>query len=139
MKLNVIQVFLIAVFAILVSSCIGMGKGSRKVKYNGYYLGGDGNNNDSTFFYVSFKNKSDYPLLSPNLGITVKDTSSKMIKPIIWSGNVDFADQAANSEFTVKVYAEDYTETDEVGKIKFLLDWTNKKGKTSFRRRIVYE
>lgn len=124
---------------LVLSACIAKGKGSRKVKYDGYYLSGDGNDNDSSFFYVSFKNKSDYPLIEPDLLMTVKDTSSKMISKTLFSSLVYFEDQAANSNFTVKVYAEDYTPSSEVGKIKFLLSWTNKKGRNSFRRRIVYE
>jgi len=129
-----------AAFVLLVlSACIAKGKGSRKVKYDGYYLSGDGNDNDSSFFYVSFKNKSDYPLIEPDLLMTVKDTSSKMISKTLFSSLVYFEDQAANSNFSVKVYAEDYTPSSEVGKIKFLLSWTNKKGRNSFRRRIVYE
>ena len=121
------------------SACIAKGKGSHKVKYDGYYLSGDGNDNDSNFFYVSFKNKSDYPLVKPDLLMTIKDTSNKMIAHTLFSSLVYFEDQAANSNFTVKVYAEDYTPSSEVGKIKFLLSWTNKKGRNSFRRRIVYE
>jgi hypothetical protein len=109
------------------------------VKYDGYYLTGDGNNDDSTFFMVSFKNKSDYPLVEPDLLMTIKDTTGKWLSGTMFSSLVYFEDQAAHSNFTVKVYAEGFTFSDEVGKIKFLLSWTNKKGKNSFRRRIVYE
>src|SRR6218665_3053382 len=121
---------------LVLSACIAKGKGSHKVKYSGYYLTGDGNDDDSTFFMVSFKNKSDYPLVKPDLMMTIKDTSSKMISKTLFSSVVYFEDQAANSDFTVKVYAEGFTFSSEVGKIKFLLSWTNPKGRISFRRRI---
>lgn len=136
---KIVYILAFFILAVSLSACIAMGKGSHKVKYDGYYLSGDGNDNDSAFFYVSFKNKSDYPLVEPNLMVTVKDTSDKTFKKTIWTGDTTFADQAANSNFTVKLYAEDFYFTDEVGKVKFFLSWTNKKGKGSFRRRIVYE
>lgn len=133
------NVFCFAVFALVLTSCIAIGKGSHKVKYSSYALVGDGNDNDSSFFIVNFKNKSEYPLLEPNLMMTIKDTSGKMLKHTLFSNSVDFEDVQAHTDFSVKLYAKDFYFTDEVGKVKLLLDWTNKKGKTSFRRRIVYE
>jgi hypothetical protein len=133
------HLFIGSLIVFVLSACIAKGKGSHKVKYDGYYLTGDGNNDDSTFFMVSFKNKSDYPLVEPDLLMTIKDTTGKWLSGTMFSSLVYFEDQAAHSNFTVKVYAEGFTFSDEVGKIKFLLSWTNKKGKNSFRRRIVYE
>lgn len=133
------NVIYLLVFVLALSSCIAIGKGSHKVKYDSYALVGDGNDNDSSFFMVYFKNKSDYPLIDPNLSVNVKDTSNKMFKATLFYNDVDFDDVAAKTDFVVKVYAKDFYFTDEVGKIKLILDWTNKKGKNSFRRRIVYE
>ena len=133
------NLFYLSFFLLVLTSCIALGKGSHKVKYSSYALVGDGNNNDSSFFIVHFKNKSEYPLLEPNLIMTIKDTSSKMLKHTLFSSSTDFEDVPAHTDFYVKVYAKDFYFTDEVGKIKLLLGWTNKKGKTSFRRRIVYE
>ncbi len=133
------NIFYPLILVLALSSCIALGKGSRKVKYDSYALIGDGNDNDSSFFMVYFKNKSDYPLIEPNLSVSVKDTSDKMFKKSLFYNDVDFEDVAAHTDFVVKVYAKDFYFTDEVGKIKLILDWTNKKGKNSFRRRIVYE
>lgn len=142
LSLKIVHVRTIGAFGILLlvlSSCIAMGKGSRKVKYDNYFLVGDGNDNDSSFFFVYFKNKSDYPLVNPDLSMTIKDTTNKMISKTLYSSYTTFADVPAHTDFYVKVYAEDFYFSDEVGKIKLLLSWTNKKGKNSFRRRIVYE
>ena len=133
------NLYYFAFFLLVLTSCIALGKGSHKVKYSSYALIGDGNNNDSSFFIVNFKNKSEYPLLEPNLVMTIKDTSSKMIKHSLFSNSATFDDVAAHTDFSVKLYAKDFYFTDEVGKVKLLLSWTNQKGKSSFRRRIVYE
>lgn len=131
--------FCILLLLLTLASCIALGKGSHKVKYSSYSLVGDGNDNDSSFFMVYFKNKSDYPLIEPMLTLTIKDTSNKTIQKTLFKESQTFPDIVAHTDFSVKIYAQDFYFSDEVGKLKLLLVWTNKKGKSSFRRRIVFE
>lgn len=123
---------------LLLVSCIKWGNGSKHVKYIDYQLVGDGNNNDSTFFEVHYQNKGDDTLKEPVCSMNVKDTVDKMIKNTLFYSSVNGADVMPHSDFYYYFYSEGFNISSEVGKIKFLLLWTNKKGKTSGHRRIVY-
>ncbi|MES2798634.1 MAG: hypothetical protein V4638_01340 [Bacteroidota bacterium] len=123
---------------LIFTSCVKFGKGSKYVKYIDYQLVGDGNNNDSTFFEVHYKNRGDDTLKEPLCSMNVKDTVDKTIKNTLFYSSVNGADVMPNSDFYYYFYSEGFNISSEVGKIKFLLIWTNEKNKNSVVRRIVY-
>lgn len=131
-----ILLFLLSSF--LLGACIKYGQGSKYVKFVDYQLVGDGNDNDSTFFEVHYKNKGDDTLKEPLCSMNVKDTVDKMVKNTLFYSSVNGADVMPHSDFYYYFYSENFNISSEVGKIKFLLVWTNDKNKDSFVRRIVY-
>lgn len=133
MKWSVIILFLVSVF---VTACLHKGAESKQVKFYGYDLVGDGNNNDSTFFELRYENKSSIPLKEPYLRMVIKDTSDKIFKHILYSESQNLADIPAHTPFTVYFYAENFQFSAAVEKAKFYLSWTNSKGKKSIRRSI---
>jgi hypothetical protein len=126
--------FLIAL--LLLAACIRKGAESKYVKFKGYQLVGDGNNNDSTFFKLTYENKSEHPLKEPYIRMVIKDTSAKMFKPILFSDSRNFEDVGAKQYFDIYFYAKGFQFSSETGKLKFYLEWTNSKGKRSFRRAV---
>lgn len=133
--------FLVIPFYILfgLSACYHRGADSKYVTYDYYELVDDGNNGDSSFFKVYYKNESDYPLKSAWLRMTIKDTSSKLIKSTLFSDIKDLPEIPAKTNFKVVFYADNFQFGDNVGKLKFYLSWKNHKGKTSVRRVVDYE
>lgn len=121
---------------LLLAACIRKGTESKYVKFKGYQLIGDGNDNDSTFFELRYENKSDQPLKEPYIRMVIKDTSAKMFKPILFSDSKNFEDVGAKQYFNIYFYAKGYQFSAETGKMKFYLEWTNSKGKRSFRRAV---
>lgn len=120
----------------LASSCVRWGAESRYVKFDGYELVGDGNNDDSTFFEIKYRNNSDTSLRGPYLRMVIKDTSGKFFKPILYSHSDNHPDVPAHSEVVYRYYAKDFTFTGATGKKKFFYSWTNSKGKSSVRRSV---
>lgn len=131
------KIILFCVIAFL-ASCIGIGKESSKVKFVEYYQVSDGNDNDSTFLVVVYKNKSDIPVENPSIVVTVKDTvTGKLFKNTLKSYSQSLPTQSAKSHFSFKIYTEDFDfNSPEVDKLKFILTWTNSNGKMSLRRYI---
>lgn len=123
---------------VLATACIHKGAESKQVKFLGFDLVGDGNNNDSTFFELRYENKSSIPLKEPYLRMVIKDTSDKVFKHILYSESQNLPDIAAHSPFTVYFYAENFQYSAKVGKTKFYLSWTNSKGKKSIRRKVEF-
>jgi hypothetical protein len=121
---------------LLLAACIRKGAESKYVKFKGYQLIGDGNDNDSTFFELTYENKSDQPLKEPYIRMVIKDTSAKMFKPILFSDSKNFEDVGAKQYFNIYFYSKGYQFSAETGKMKFYLEWTNSKGKRSFRRAV---
>lgn len=132
MKHSVLLLFLV----FLAAACIRKGAESKYVKFKGYQLIGDGNDNDSTFFELRYENKSEHPLVDPYIRMVIKDTSSKVFKPILFSDSRNFEDVGAKQYFNVCFYAKGFQFSSETGKMKFYLEWTNSKGKRSFRRAV---
>lgn len=62
---------------LLLSSCYKRGADSKKVHLWSFDVVSDGNNGDSTFFYVEIRNENDVPLKDPKLDFVIKDTTSK--------------------------------------------------------------
>lgn len=121
-----------------ISSCIRWGHESKFVRFDGYELVGDGNDNDSTFFIVSYRNKCESWLGAPYCRMVIKDTSGKIFGSGLYSQSEVIPDVAPKTNFSIKLYAENFQFTDEVGKVKFYLSWTNGKGKNSVRRHVEY-
>lgn len=126
------------VLAFLAVSCLHKGKESKYVKFHGYQLVGDGNNNDSAFFELRYENKSSVPLKAPYCRISIKDTSDKFFKPILFSDAKNFEDVPAHTWFNVYFYSDGFQFSNAVGKVKCYLSWTNSKGKRSIRRAVEY-
>lgn len=122
----------------MLTSCIKWGNGSKFIKFEDYQLVGDGNNNDSTFFEVEYFNKGNDSILEPLCSITIKDTTDKLIKKTLYSNSQEISFVPPHQSFYFYIYAEDFQLTSEVGKLKFILLWKNKKGKTSGVRKIIY-
>lgn len=122
----------------ILTSCIKWGNGSKNVKFEDYQLVGDGNDNDSTFFEVEYFNKGNDSILEPLCKITIKDTTDKLIKKTLYSNSQEINFVAPHQSFYFHIYAGDFQLTSEVGKLKFILLWKNKKGKTSGVRKIIY-
>lgn len=123
----------ILAFAML-TACVKLGNGSKNVKFLGCLRVDDGNNGDSTFFKVSYRNKGDEILKNANCDITIKDTSSTLFKSTLFSSSSNNIDAQPHSDFYFYIYSKDFTESNAVGKSKFLLTWTNKKGRQSLVR-----
>ena len=132
------QLLLFFLTAILITSCIRKGKESKYVKFHGYQLVTDGNNGDSVFFELRYENKSDYPLKEPYCRMVIKDTSDKIFKPILFSDSDNLPEVPAHTWFNVYFYSDGFQFTNDVGKVKCYLSWTNSKGKRSFRRSVDY-
>lgn len=130
-------VFTAAILLVL-GSCIHKGKESKYVKFHGYQLVTDGNNGDSVFFELRYENKSDVPLKDPYCRMAIKDTSDKIFKHILFSDSKNFEDVPAHTWFNVYFYSDGFQFSDEVGKVKCYLSWTNSKGKRSIRRSVEY-
>lgn len=123
--------------ALFLDGCFHYGSGSKYVKFDSYVLASDGNNGDSNFFYVTYKNKGPEPLKNPYLRMVIKDTSDKIFKKILFSDSRIFSEVPGHSDFTIKFFAGNYIPGNDVGKVKFYLEWTNKKGKKSVKRTIT--
>ncbi len=123
----------------IMSSCIRWGHESRFVRFDGYTMVGDGNDNDSTFFIVSYRNKCKSWLGEPYCRMVIKDTTGKLFGSGLYSNSETIQDVEPLTDFSFKFYADNFTFTDEVGKVKFYLSWTNGKGKTAVRRHVDYE
>lgn len=121
---------------LVLSSCIRWGAQSKYVKFDGYELVGDGNDNDSSFFEIKYRNNSDTLLRGPYLRMVIKDTSRKFFKPILYSHADNHPDVPAHSEVVYRYYAKGFTYTGSTGKKKFFYSWTNSKGKSSVRRSV---
>lgn len=121
---------------VLVTGCVRWGAESRYVKFDGYELVGDGNNNDSAFFEIHYINSSDTILGTPYLRMVIKDTSGKFFKPILFSKSANHPDVPPHSNVTYRYYAKHFMFSERTGKIKFYYSWKNSKGKTSVRRSI---
>lgn len=139
MKRNLKTILLSLSTLIALSACFHRGADSKHVKYDYYELVNDGNNGDSSFFKVYYKNESNYPLKSAWLKMTIKDTSSKMFKSTLFSDLQDLPEIPAKTNFKVVFYAKDFQFGDNVGKLKFYLSWKNHKGKTAVRRVVDYQ
>jgi hypothetical protein len=124
---------------LVLTSCLHKGAQSKYVKCYGYSLIGDGNNNDSSFFRLSYENKSGSPLKEPFVRMVIKDTSDKLFKPILFSDSKNLPDVPAHTSFYVDFYARDFQFSNETGKAKLYLSWTNSKGKRSIRRKVEYD
>lgn len=130
---------LILLFTLIVlSSCYKRGADSKKVRLWSFDVVSDGNNGDSTFFYVEIKNENDVPLKDPRLDFVVKDTSNKWLFGRLFSDYQHLPEIAPQSTYQHYIYAGDFQITDEVGKVKIRLDWTNSKGKNSVRRYVEH-
>ncbi|MFN5982490.1 MAG: hypothetical protein ACK479_03425, partial [Fluviicola sp.] len=72
---------LILIFStfLLLSACYKRGADSKKVRLWSFDVVSDGNNGDSTFFYVEIRNENDVPLIDPKLDFVIKDTTSKWL------------------------------------------------------------
>jgi hypothetical protein len=132
-------IFCALILSIVVTGCLHKGAQSKYVKCYGYSLVGDGNNNDSSFFRLSYENKSGSPLKEPFVRMVIKDTTDKFFKPILFSDSKSFPDVPAHSSFTVDFYSKNFEFSNEVGKVKLYLSWTNSKGRNSIRRKVEYE
>lgn len=124
-------------FNFMLVSCFHRGDESKYVKFDFYELATDGNDGDSNFFYLHFKNNSNHTLKDPYLRMVIKDTSSKIFKPRLFSDSETFTEIPANTAFTAAFYAGSFQFGDDVGKIKIYLSWTNHKGKKGVRRVIT--
>lgn len=125
-------------FVSLLTSCIRHGAESVDVKFKSYEFYPAYSTLDTSYYLVSYENKSDEILKNPYLRISVKDTSDKVFKKIIFSDSKNFNSVNPNSSFTVKFNVTNDIDFTKVGKIKFFLSWTNSKNKTSVRRTIRY-
>lgn len=134
------RLLFIAIACILLSltGCFHHGADSKYVKYDSYELACDGNDCDSNYFYLNFRNNGSEPLKSPYVRFVIKDTSDKMFKPILFSDSKTINDIPPYTSFTIKLYAGNFQLSSEVGKSKVYFSWTNKKGKKSVRRSVSY-
>jgi hypothetical protein len=128
----------IGITGIVFTSCFHKGAQSKYVKFHGYSLVGDGNDNDSSFFRLDYENKSDYPLKAPYVRMVIKDTSSKLFKPILFSDSKNLDDIPSHTSFSVWFFSDGFQFSSAVGKVKCYLSWTNSNGKRSIRRTVEY-
>ncbi len=119
-------------------SCVKYGEDKKKVKLSNYQLIGDGNNDDSTFFYFSITNENSHELKDPYLRMVAKDTSDKILFSTLFRETEELPNIPANSTYSHSIYTEKFEINDEVGKIKVKLEWTNSKNKNSFIRKVYY-
>jgi hypothetical protein len=132
---------LILIFStfLLLSACYKRGADSKKVRLWSFDVVSDGNNGDSTFFYVEIRNENDVPLIDPKLDFVIKDTTSKWLFGRLFSDYQNLPEIAPQSTYQHYIYAGDFQITDEVGKVKIRLDWTNSKGKNSVIRYVEHQ
>lgn len=130
---------LIGFCSFMLVACVKWGKGSKHVSFEGYQLVGDGNDNDSTFFEVHYKNKGNDSLINTYCRMVVKDTTSKLFKGTLFSDSNKGIGVSPRSDFYYYFYAADYNPSSDVGKVKFYLSWTNPKDRRSGVRKIIYE
>ncbi len=122
----------------VLTSCFRWGAESKYLKFRDYALVGDGNNDDSTFFAVTYENLGDYEVTTPYLRVVVKDTARNMLmfRRILFSEGANYATIPPHQQMTYYVYAKRFRMTDNAGKIKFFFSWENYKGKNSGRRSV---
>ncbi|MFY7989462.1 MAG: hypothetical protein ACOVO3_01940 [Fluviicola sp.] len=124
----------VACLPLLLTSCFRWGAEAKYLKFRDYDLVGDGNNNDSTFFAVTYENTGEYEVTTPYLRVVVKDTASGIWKRNLYSEASSYATIPAHQQMTYYIYAKQFQMTDRAGKIKFFISWKNYKGKNSGRR-----
>jgi hypothetical protein len=56
----------------------------------------------------------------------------------LFSASLNLDDQPAQHAFNVLFYADNFQFSDNVGKAKCYLSWTNSKGHRSIRRKVEY-
>ena len=118
------------------TSCFRWGAESKYLKFREYEHVSDGNNNDSSFFVVTYENIGDFQITDPYLRMTIKDTSSKLFRFPMYSESGTFPSIPPHSSAELSFYADNFQFTDAVGKIKLYFSWTNSKGRSSGRRSI---
>lgn len=128
----------VACLPLLLTSCFRWGAEAKYLKFRDYDLVGDGNNNDSTFFAVTYENLSEYEVTNPYLRVVVKDTTRNILlfKRILFSEGANYATIPAHQQMTYYIYAKQFQLTDRADKIKFFISWENYKGKNSGRRSV---
>jgi len=124
----------VACLPFLLTSCFRWGAEAKYLKFRDYDLVGDGNNNDSTFFAVTYENLGEHEVTTPYLRVVVKDTTRGIWKRNLYSEASNYATIPARQQITYSIYAKQFQMTDRAGKIKFFISWKNYKGKNSGRR-----
>ena len=129
--------FSIVIVTILASSCIRHGAQSRYVKYQSFSYNPAVFVGDTSYYLITYKNKSAFPLIEPVLNITVKDTVKGIVfYRTLYRGHKELADIPDSTEFSVRFNVLKEFDQASINKIKFKLHWTNSEGKRSFRRSV---
>lgn len=132
---SLILLCLIVTFS--VSSCIRHGAESRYVKYQHFTYNPAIFVGDTSYYLVTYKNKSAFPLIAPSVKITVKDTAQGLVFFKTLYRGYKYLDTVADStEFSVRFNVLKEFDQASINKIKFVLYWTNSEGKRSFRRSV---
>ena len=127
----------ICILSIILSSCIRYGAESRYVKYQHFTYNPAISVGDTSYYLVTYTNKSAFPLITPSLSITVKDTAKGIVfLHTLYRGHKNLDTIPDSTEFSVRFNVLKEFDQAKIHKIKFKLYWTNSEGKRSFRRSV---